>query len=217
MNTTPSDPNKRDPEGVFEWLAHERGPDTEANHDAPPTHDRAQDRAHDRVPTVHPHVRLDPLTVQGVVNRVLVFVLCLVAIAVAFETVGALTSSRAPRSTNVTPAPVPTTSRPGTSAPHRNTSPAVADHPTPTTTAPVALATVPVTSAPVTTPPRTAPRQTTPRQTSPRQTSPRATFSPPVVQSSPPPQTAPPQTIQVPSTPTTHAISPSDSVAVPFK
>jgi hypothetical protein len=201
MNPTPpASPNGRDSEGVFQWLAHESGPDDDAHRDAPPLHDRA----HDRVPTVPTHVRLDPLTVQGVINRVLVFVLCLIAIAAAFQAVGAMTSSRVPRSTNVSPSPVPTTARTGTSVAHRKPSPAVADHPTPTT-APVALATVPVTSAPVTAPPQTAPPQTTPQRTNPP-----ATFPPP-------PQTTPPQTIQVPSTPTTHATGPTDSVAVPFK
>jgi hypothetical protein len=201
MGTTPPVPPNEHAEGVFEWLGH----------DAAPGEKPHPDGSHplERVTPVHTHAhaRLDPLTVQGVINRVLVLVFCLIAVGAAYATVRALSSSRAPQTTSVTPSLVTSTT-----APHAKVA---AGGPKRTTTVPkTAPATTPTVTAatvPVTTPPATTPRATTPRPTSPP-----ATFPRPVVAVTSPPTS--PQTIQVPATsPTTSPTGPSDTVVVPFK
>ncbi len=202
MSTNPPVSPSEHGEGSFEWLAHDSDPVADMHREGP--------HAPERVPLAHTHARLDPLTVQGVVNRVLVAVFCLIAIGAAYETVGALSSSRVPRSTSVLPTLISSTTvaHPKTVATggHRQT---VTTARAPTTTAP------PVT-VPLATVAATTPRVTTPRVTIPRPTTPPATFPRPVV-----PQTSPattPQTIQVPSTtPTTSPTGPSDTVVVPFR
>jgi hypothetical protein len=205
MDEEPTVSSNDDRDHVFEWLAHDTAPPAD-------THPEDADRpAHGpgnrstRVPPAHTHARLDPLTVQGVINRVLVLVFCLIAVGATYEAFAAVSSSR---TTSVVPSLLPsTTTVPKVAA-------TVAPKPTRTTPAPTTTAppvTTPTTAVPVTTP-RTTP-QTTPR-TTPR-TSPPATFHPVVAQTTP---HTTPQTIRVPATtPTTAPSGPSDTVVVPFK
>jgi hypothetical protein len=201
MDTDPSVPSDHD--GVFEWLEHDPVPTAAPDHDAV-SHAADRPVAH-RVVPAPTHARLDPLTVQGVINRVLVLVFCLIAVGASYEAFAAVTSSRVPRTTAVTPSLLSST----TTAPAKVAA-KVAPKRTTTTRAPTTTAPPPTT--PTTTTPVTTPR-TTPR-TAPRSTTPPATFRRPVVTS--PPTT--PQTIRVPATtPTTAPTGPSDTVVVPFK
>jgi len=201
MDEEPAVSSNDDGDHVFEWLARDPVPPAHTHpEDAhrPANGSRNGSKRERGVPT---HARLDPLTVQGVINRVLVLVFCLLAVGATYEAFHAVSSSR---TTSVIPSLLTTTTVPKVAA-------TVAPKQTLTTHAPAT--TVPRVAAATTTVPVTTPRTTpatTPR-TTPR-TSPPATFPHPVV-----PQTTP-HTIQVPATtPTTTPSGPSDTVVVPFK
>jgi hypothetical protein len=106
MDEEPTVSSNDDRDHVFEWLAHDTAPPAD-------THPEDADRpAHGpgnrstRVPPAHTHARLDPLTVQGVINRVLVLVFCLIAVGATYEAFAAVSSSR---TTSVVPSLLPST------------------------------------------------------------------------------------------------------------
>lgn len=195
VNTTPAAPrDEHDGDGAFGWLPRDQQIAADlAKH----TDDDSEHNGDPVVIQSPPEPRIDPLTVNTLINRGLMVALCIIVVAVTFEalrtqSVGVQVPIE--KLTNV--APSARLRQPRTTP----------------TTAPVSV-TAPAATTPAPTIPATTPA-TTRRISQPVVTAPPATFPPPTVHQSAPPQTAPSQPIAVPVT-TPPATAPPDTVVVP--
>ncbi len=233
MSTTSRSPNDHEKSVGFGWLSRGDEPGARAQREAqlataaattrsepPAASPRAEAAPVDpavlqprRNPVATPPVptrapapsRIDPTSMQTVINFGLVALLCIVGVVVTFEAVKALHGSTPSSSlrTDVSPATPAPTSAPHTKPPVKAAAPVTA------TTARVPV-TTPVTS-PAPTTPQTAPRQIT-RSTTPPRTTPPATA--PAVHILSTPTTIPSQSVAVPSSPTTAPAGPTGPTGI---